>query len=338
MSKIYYIIPDLHRREFNIRSFVKSIWHGKVGEYIRDNVFRKHKAVGGIKVIYQHCMMLKKLGYEAYPLIMGSYVGNFFGYDLELKYIKDVGFQLDEDDIVISTEFLPYQGLMFNGGVKVLFMQNWINIDRMLKKEDIGKNYFDLGYDHVITCGAYCSQMVSEKMEIKSTAITNGIDQEKFYNKPEVRIPGRVLALSRKNIDDLREIIKLVENSGTKVDLVVADGLTQAELIEEYQKADIFLATGYPEGLPLPPLEAMNCGCATVGFTGGGAREYMIDNVTAMVSDDGDCIGAAKNLTALLNDPSLKERIRKHGSKKANRYTLENTKTQLGNFIKTIAT
>lgn len=37
----------------------------------------------------------------------------------------------------------------------------------------------------------------------------------------------------------------------------------------------IFLATGFPEGCPLPPLEAMACGCIVAGFTGRGGWDYM---------------------------------------------------------------
>lgn len=336
MSNIYYIIPDLHKREFDVMAFVKSIPKGTTKNYIQNIMFRKHKPVGGIKVIYQHCMMLKELGYNIFPVTMGKYVGNFFGYDLEFKHIDDIGFELEKDDIIISTEYLPYQGLLFSGGTRVLFMQNWINLNRVLNEEDKGKSYADLGYDHVITCGAYCTEMVMKKMGMEATTITNGIDQEKFFNKPEIRIPGRVLALSRKNFTDLTQIINLVEAGGTTVDLHVADGLTQAELIEEYQKADIFVATGYPEGFSLPPLEAMSCGCAVIGFTGGGAIEFMIDNVTAMVSEDGDCADVAKKLANVLNDASLKEKIRKNGFENAQQYTLENTKNQLYDFIKTV--
>ncbi len=37
----------------------------------------------------------------------------------------------------------------------------------------------------------------------------------------------------------------------------------------------IFLITGFPEGCPLPPLEAMASGCIPVGFTGLGGWDYM---------------------------------------------------------------
>ncbi|MBU1249401.1 MAG: glycosyltransferase family 1 protein, partial [Proteobacteria bacterium] len=32
---------------------------------------------------------------------------------------------------------------------------------------------------------------------------------------------------------------------------------------------------GFPEGCPLPPLEAMACGCLPVGFSGFGGWDYM---------------------------------------------------------------
>jgi glycosyltransferase involved in cell wall biosynthesis len=327
---IYYLIPDLHSNKIVFRDLLIAIKRGRPFDYIKCQRAIVHKPVGGIKVFYQHCLLLKELGYKAYPLVLGDYVGNFFGYDLELKYLKDVGHQLQPDDIVVSTEFTPYDGLKFKNAKKVLFMQNWTNIGQRFKKADIGKSYLDLGYDQVITCGDYCSEMVNKLMNIPAFTITNGIDQEKFFPIPERRVPGRVLALSRKKAADLASIMAIVKDHN--IEFKVVDKLTQSQLIEEYQQADIFLATGYPEGLPLPPLEAMNCGCAVVGFTGGGAKEYMIDRETALVAEDGDCATAASKLLELLNNPPLKETIRANGTAVAQKYTLENTKQKIAEF------
>jgi len=334
MGTIYYLIPDLHQKEFKLRDFIKSVINREGIKYFRNKVFRKHKPVGGIKVIYQHCMMLKDMGYDAYPLVLGRYKGNFFGYNLEYKSISEVGYNLSKEDIVVATEFLPYQGLDFKKARKVLFMQNWMNLTRCLKENDQGKSYVDLGYDYVITCGQFCSDMVVKTMSIEATTITNGIDQEKFFEVANKRVSGRVLAMSRKNLPDLNRIISLLEFRGIVIDIHIVDGLTQDELILEYQQSDIFLVTGYPEGLPLPPLEAMNCGCVVVGFTGGGASEYMIDGLTALVSKDGDCIDAADKLEKLLMDNELKESLRSAGIEKAKCYTLGQTKKMLGDFYK----
>jgi hypothetical protein len=332
MGTIYYIIPDLYKKEVNIKAFFKSLLTGKGISYFRDKMFSQHKPVGGIKVMYQHCMILQELGYKAYPLILGNYVGNFFGYDIELKYFKDVGYILTEEDIIVGAEFLPYEGVSFIKAKKVLFMQNWINIDKGFKKEDLNKNYIDIGYDYVMTCGNFCTEIVKKRMGINATTITNGIDHGKFLNKPEERVPGRVLAMSRKNLVDLQQITKQMNSKVAGFDLKIIDGLTQDKLIKEYQKADIFLATGYPEGFSLPPLEAMSCGCVVIGFTGGGASEYMIHNETALVSKDGDCFDVVKNLETVLADLKLKESLRAAGIVKAKSYTLDNTKKMLNDF------
>ncbi len=303
--------------------------------YLKSRWNNFHRPVGGIKVFYQHCLILRELGYNAYPLTMGDYVGNFFGYDLQIKDISDIGYTLRNDDIVICCELHPYDGLKFKNAKKILFMQNWINLDNRLKKRDQGKSYIDIGYDYVITCGDYCTEMVRKKMGIPATTITNGIDQGKFVAAPDQRIENRVLLMSRKNIEDLNKIMAILENY--PIEFRIVDGLTQNELIAEYQQADIFLAAGYPEGLQLPPLEAMNCGCAVVGFTGGGATEFMIDYDTALVAADGDCETAANKLLELINNKTLKERIRANGMKKAKTYTLENTKQKIADFYSTLS-
>ncbi len=52
-------------------------------------------------------------------------------------------------------------------------------------------------------------------------------------------------------------------------------GLAPEGVARVLKESDIFLATGFPEGCPLPPLEAMACGCLCVGFSGFGGLDYM---------------------------------------------------------------
>ncbi|WP_288356590.1 glycosyltransferase family 4 protein [uncultured Cycloclasticus sp.] len=332
MGIIYYLIPDLLQRKFKVNDFLKSILKGQGLSYLKNNVFRQSRPVGGIKVMYQHCMMLQELGYEAYPLIMGKYVGNFFGYDITLKHIKDVGYELSSKDVVVSPEFLPYLGLEFDNCLKVLFnqSQSWLYLESRLKKNDKDKNYLELGYDYVLSCSEFLSRLLEKEQNISSCPITNGIDINKFFQKPELRLKGRVLALSRKNPEHINNIIQA--SKGLGFEFRVVDGLTEEELIYEYQQADVFLATGYPEGFGLPQLEAMLCGCVVIGFSGGGGDEYMINNLTALVSPDGDCADVVSNLKVLENDEDLKEMIRENGYEKASLYTLENMKRMLKDF------
>lgn len=332
---IYYLIPDLHKRTpFSFRALLGSIRSKTVKKYIRKCFFLKPRPIGGIKVIYQHCLILKKLGYDVHPVLMGSYVGNFFGYELEFKKFNDVVETISHSDIVVATEFAPYQGLLFEPAKKVLFLQNWLGLYKWLKVEDQTKSYFDLGYEKVMTCSDYCNNYVQEHMNISATTVTNGLDLELFKPDSGSRVKNRILAMSRKNPDDLKKIIALLQGSGYEIKVV--DDLSQTSLIKEYQAADIFLATGYPEGFGLPPLEAMACGCVVVGFTGGGASEFMIDNETALVSADGDVVDVVKNLNLLVENDLLKENIRQTGYIKSQYYSLDTTEKQLDSFFKTL--
>lgn len=337
MRKIYYLVPDLHRRNFDLLSLLRSIKDKNVKQYVKKNILVKHKPVGGIKVIYQHCLMLRALGYDAYPLIMGKYIGNFFGYKLDVKHIDDIGFNLSKNDIVVVPEVSFYLGLTFGNATKILFnqSQSWRYLDNRLKPADKGKNYLELGYDYVINCSQYLSDKLKETLQVDSHTITNGVDEAIFYPNPEMRVNKRVLVLSRKHPEKVKEIIDL--SADLSFDFHVVDGLTESELIKEYQQADIFLTTGYPEGFSLPPLEAMSCGCVVVGFTGGGADEFMIHNVTALVATDGASNEVVIHLRELEHNTVLKERIRQQGIEKASGYTLENTKNMLKLFYDGIA-
>ncbi|AGW12135.1 glycosyltransferase [Megalodesulfovibrio gigas] len=52
-------------------------------------------------------------------------------------------------------------------------------------------------------------------------------------------------------------------------------GLDQQGVAQALRRSQIFLATGFPEGCPLPPLEAMASGCLVTGFAGHGGWDYL---------------------------------------------------------------
>uniref|UniRef100_B8DQQ3 Uncharacterized protein n=1 Tax=Nitratidesulfovibrio vulgaris (strain DSM 19637 / Miyazaki F) TaxID=883 RepID=B8DQQ3_NITV9 len=52
-------------------------------------------------------------------------------------------------------------------------------------------------------------------------------------------------------------------------------GRSHADVADLLRTSQVFLATGFPEGCPLPPLEALASGCLLVGFAGFGGWDYM---------------------------------------------------------------
>lgn len=332
-KNIYYLIPDLGRKlPFSFKTLFKQTFKGEVINYLKACLFKFDKPIGGVKVIYQHCMLLRELGFNAKPLLMGKYHGNFFHFDVPTVRFNDVRNKISHSDIIIATEFRPYEGLLFKESTKIMFLQNWMGLTKWLETEDKEKTYLELGYNKVMTCSQFCSNYVEQHMNIPVDTITNGIDLALFKPVDNKRIVNRILVMSRKKPTDLATILNLLKNSIYEIRIV--DGLTQNQLINEYQSADIFVATGYPEGFSLPPLEAMACGCVVVGFTGGGGGEFMLHNQTALVANDGDCQAVADMLLALSEDPVKKEKIRLQGIAKASEYSLENTKLVLESYYK----
>jgi len=107
------------------------------------------------------------------------------------------------------------------------------------------------------------------------------IDAARFY-PPEAKpapAPVRVGYMPRKNKGLAGMIRRMVEarapRTGMPLEFVPIDGLPPDGVAEAMRSCHVFLATGFPEGCPLPPLEAMACGCVVAGFAGFGGFDYM---------------------------------------------------------------
>ncbi|WGL17753.1 glycosyltransferase family 4 protein [Microbulbifer bruguierae] len=314
----YYLIPDAYKKDFSLTPLLRSIKRGQGWRHIRKRWIRKHKAIGGVKVMYQHCQMLRERGFKAELVVLGKYRGNFFGFDITPLSPAQLERRLRPNDVLVCPELIPYLGLKFDSCKRVLFVQNWRHIYRHLEPGDEHSSYVDLGYDYVLSCSNYISKLLSREPSDRVQQVTNFIDLSRFHPEPAKRINGRIMALPRKNPRDLAAIMAILHAEGFEFELI--DGVSEAEIINAYQRADVFLATGYPEGFGLPPLEAMACGAAVVGFTGGGADEFMFHEETALVAEDGDIESAVTHLRRILEDTALKERVREAGTRKARHY------------------
>lgn len=90
----------------------------------------------------------------------------------------------------------------------------------------------------------------------------------------------RVAWMPRKNSALARRIREIADVRRARRGLpgpewVAVQGLSREGVAAALQGCDLFLATGFPEGCPLPPLEALACACPGVGFGGFGGWDYM---------------------------------------------------------------
>jgi glycosyltransferase involved in cell wall biosynthesis len=132
------------------------------------------------------------------------------------------------------------------------------------------------------------AQFIGQSLGTVPPVLRPAIHPTRFYPpaaKP-VPQPVRVAYMPRKNkalATLLRQSVTArAPRTGIRLDWVAIDGLPPDGVAEALQSCHVFLATGFPEGCPLPPLEAMACGCVVAGFAGFGGFDYM-----RHIGDDG---------------------------------------------------
>lgn len=108
---------------------------------------------------------------------------------------------------------------------------------------------------------------------------------------------------------------------------------TNKELLGLYNESSIFVLPSLVEGMPLPPLEAMACGCAVVVTDCGGTREYIVDGVNGLVCPIKDAECLFNKVLYLLNNESKRKEIVENGLKTAKKFSYEQ---MIEDFLKII--
>ena len=135
--------------------------------------------------------------------------------------------------------------------------------------------------------------------KLKIYRIHNSIHQGLFSYQGNKR--NQICFMPRKNRDHALQVINLLKFKGelNGFDIVPIEWKTEKETASIMREALIFLSFGYPEGSPLPPAEAMSCGCIVIGYHGMGGREFFKTDFCFPV-EMGDIIGFAKTVAAVL--------------------------------------
>jgi glycosyltransferase involved in cell wall biosynthesis len=114
--------------------------------------------------------------------------------------------------------------------------------------------------------------------------IKNSVDKEFFYHDPAQK-KNQIAVMPRRGSLELRETLNglMYRNKLNGWEIKLIDKLNEAQVARVLRESKIFLPTGYLEGLPLPVMEAMACGCVLIGYHGQGARELFVNNGTVNV-------------------------------------------------------
>jgi hypothetical protein len=168
-----------------------------------------------------------------------------------------------------------------NAGARCLvYVQNWAYLLSALPE---GVSWRKLPVEF-LAVSAPVARFTTATTGRPAPVLRPGIDLDLFRapeEKPSIQNNGpiRIAWMPRKNKAQALQIRETFQNLdvalGARCQWVEIAGLSAQGVAEALASAHIFLATGFPEGCPLPPLEAMACGCLTVGFMGFGGADYM---------------------------------------------------------------
>jgi glycosyltransferase involved in cell wall biosynthesis len=104
-------------------------------------------------------------------------------------------------------------------------------------------------------------------------------------------------------------------------DVVMLGTVSEADLAGWYHAADAFAFPSVKEGWGLVVLEAMSVGLPVIASDLPVLREYLVDDVNALLPPVGDHVALAEAMRAMVRDPALRERLRAAGSRLLPRYS-----------------
>jgi glycosyltransferase involved in cell wall biosynthesis len=316
MSRYFYLVP-----KGRVRWKQGEPLHRFLVRLLRER--RHQRPVGGVKVIYQHCGILCDHGIEAFAVhVGGRFQVDWFPHSVPVLSEAQALRLVRPGDVLVCPEIVPERAVAFPCRRRVLFIQGLQAARLGLQRVP---SYRDAGLTEVLVCSRFLGEFAVRHSDLPCVRVRNGIDLGFFRPEPLARVPGSVFYLGRKDVLEARAAIALLPASvrETSEFVELQHSCSQQEMVRHYQAADVVMPVSRTEGFGLPPLEAMACGCAVVGYTGGGGDEFMHDGGTALVAADGDTQGLARQLSRVLTDPAVRERVRAGGAAIAQEYGLD---------------
>ncbi|MBE7519856.1 MAG: glycosyltransferase family 4 protein [Thermoflexaceae bacterium] len=199
------------------------------------------------------------------------------------------------------------------------------------------------GVDRVVTGSEASARAVRRAFRLggaKVAAIHDGVDTAVFRPLGMEREAGRVLFVG--NSDDrnkgaryLVEALALVGDRDWRLIVVDRAGaqvvrararelgieervkltgrLSKAALVEEYNRAGIFVSPSLYEGFGLPAAEAQACGAPVIAARAGALPEVVADGVSGLLVPAGDAKALAESIGLLMQDGAQAKRLGEAG-------------------------
>lgn len=134
--------------------------------------------------------------------------------------------------------------------------------------------------------------------------------------------PHRLLVAGYQDVEMLRQVRRAIEPAGDHVEVL---GHVE-DLAPLYRGADALLVTSRAEGFGLPVVEAMASGCPVIAFANTSLPEVIGD--AGLLIPDGEFDAYVTGVQQLLDDATLRSKLRERGVDRAKQFSWRRTVEQ----------
>jgi len=198
---------------------------------------------------------------------------------------------------------------------KIKVMPNWLNLERFQpsgKKNNAVKNILFVhwlskrkGVDMIVPIVLKLKQTIPD---FKLTVIGHGPYKEKLLEE-----------VKENNLENL---------------ITVLGGVPQKEVVEHYDRSDIFIMPSMEEGFPRVLLEAMAMGVPYVATDVGAVREMSPETAQRFLTRPGEVEKFVQKIEVLMTDQKTYKKFRDEELEHIKNYSLENVLTKFLNLFK----
>lgn len=238
------------------------------------------KISGGMMVLAELARILKNAHYDTFLVTQERKSLEKWAPDVPIVDLNNVQLTSTDRWIVPEGWLAPLTFGLTAHAQCLIYVQNWAYLHGYLPQGILWQHL----PVRMLAVSYPVAYFIQETCGISAEILRPSIDLDLFHPNarstftPEETV--RIAWMPRKNkalakqIQDIFEA-RLALRGLKKTEWIEIHGRSHQEVAEMLRSSHIFLATGFPEGCPLPPLEALASGCLLVGFTGFGGWDYM---------------------------------------------------------------